>query len=282
MPQRRSCSRRLVSRILVRAALWLLVLLAPAAAAVAACLPMAGAPEGPVPAGNLLAGRSALLRPAALAAGGVELTFLGHSSFLIRSPDGVTAITDYNGYVRGPLVPTIVTMNNAHDTHFTEIVEPGVRHVLRGWGDAEGPARHDLREGDLRIWNVPTNVRDWGGTRYAGNSIFVFEVAELCIAHLGHLHHPLTEEHLGLLGAIDVVLAPVDGAYTMAQPLMAEAIEAIRPSLVIPMHYFGTATLARFLDLMRERWDIRTSDMPTVVLSRATLPHRQVLVLPGI
>src|SRR5690606_19301366 len=130
MPQRRSCSRRLVSRILVRVALWLLVLLAPAAAAVAACLPMAGAPEGPVPAGTPLAGRSALLRPAALAAGGVERTSLGHSSFLIRSPDGVTAITDYNGYVRGPLVPTIVTMNNAHDTHFTESVEPGVRHVL--------------------------------------------------------------------------------------------------------------------------------------------------------
>jgi len=33
-----------------------------------------------------------------------------------------------------------------------------------------------------------------GGTRYNGNSIFVFEIADLCIAHLGHLHHTLTPD----------------------------------------------------------------------------------------
>jgi L-ascorbate metabolism protein UlaG (beta-lactamase superfamily) len=70
---------------------------------------------------------------------------------------------------------------------------------------------------DLHIRNVPTNVREFGGARMNGNSIFVFEVADLCIAHLGHLHHTLTDVHLGELGQIDVLLVPADGSYTMAR-----------------------------------------------------------------
>src|SRR5262249_2782525 len=48
---------------------------------------------------------------------GVRLTFLGHASFLIESPQGVRIVTDYNGVIRAPATPDIVTMNNAHPTH---------------------------------------------------------------------------------------------------------------------------------------------------------------------
>ena len=250
-----------------------------AAPVAASCLPVAQAPHRGLPAALL----ARLVAPAqaALPAGTVELTFLGHSSFLIRTQEDVTAVTDFNDYIQVPLTPDIVTMNNAHDTHFTDTVPLQVRYALRGWGDAGGPALHNIRHSDMFVRNLPTNVRDWSGTRYAGNSIFVFESADLCIAHLGHLHHALTQDHLAALGAIDVLLTPVDGSYTLAQPLMLEVIEAIRPSLVIPMHYFGPSTLARFLDLLRDRFEIKTSDTSTVVLSRATLPQKQVLVLPG-
>ena len=79
----------------------------------------------------------------------------------------------------------------------------------------------------MRIRNVPTNVREFGGTRYNGNSIFVFEAADLCIAHLGHLHHTLTGAHLAELGAIDVVMVPVDGTYTLNQEEMIEVLRQI-------------------------------------------------------
>ena len=247
----------------------------------ASCLPVAGVPDMGNPGILLAALRPSAATLAALSPGTVELTFLGHSSFLIRSAEGATAVTDFNDYVRAPLTPDIVTMNNAHDTHFTENVPLGVQHVLRGWSDADGPRLHNVRHRDLHVRNVPTNVRDWRGTRYSGNSIFVFETADLCIAHLGHLHHTLTPEHLAALGAIDVLLTPVDGSFTIAQTLMLEVIQAIRPSLVIPMHYFGPTTLARFLDLLRDRFEVRLSETPVVTLSRPTLPQRQVLVLPG-
>ena len=67
----------------------------------------------------------ASLRLAALAADQVRLTFIGHSTFLIESPKLVRIATDYNDYVRPPMVPDIVTMNHAHTTHYTDRPEPG-------------------------------------------------------------------------------------------------------------------------------------------------------------
>jgi L-ascorbate metabolism protein UlaG (beta-lactamase superfamily) len=212
--------------------------------------------------------------------GSAELTFLGHASFVLRSAGGISAVTDYNDYIHPPLTPDIATMNNAHSTHFSEHPAPGIKHVLRGW-KAGGIAEHNVVVGDVRVRNVPTNVRDYGGTRYAGNSMFVFEVAGLCILHTGHLHHTLTEEHLKQLGPIDVALVMVDGAYSQLQERTLEVIEQIKPRLVIPMHYFGQATLERFLAMVGERYPVRHSESPTVVLSRHTLPVRETLVLPG-
>jgi L-ascorbate metabolism protein UlaG (beta-lactamase superfamily) len=223
----------------------------------------------------------AAYQAAAVPAGSVRLTFIGHSSFLIETPAGASAVTDYNGWLGGAEPPDIATMNNAHSTHYTDTPDPKIEHVLRGWDPDGGVARHDLTYLDLHVRNVPTNVREAGGARMNGNSIFVFETAGLCIAHLGHLHHLLTDVHLAELGQIDVLLAPVDGSFTMAQELMVEVIGQIHPALVIPMHYFSPYTLARFLDLMRGNYDVEVSETPTVTLARATLPYRRVLVLPG-
>lgn len=212
----------------------------------------------------------------------VAVTFLGHASFLIESPQGVRIVTDYNDMIRSPVTPDIVTMNNAHPTHYSNNFEPGVKYVLRGWDPGGGVARHDLEYRDVRVRNVPTNVRDFGGTRYNGNSIFVFETGDLCIAHLGHLHHTLTQGHLADLGPIDVVMVPVDGAYTLNQEDMVAVLRQIGPKLVLPMHVFGPATLDRFLARLGEHYRVRRADEPKIVLTRATLPSQpELVVLPG-
>jgi L-ascorbate metabolism protein UlaG (beta-lactamase superfamily) len=214
--------------------------------------------------------------------GGVSITFLGHASFLIESPAGVRVVTDYNDAIRAPVTPDIVTMNNAHPTHYSDAVEPGVKYVLRGWDPAGGVAEHHLEYRDVRIRNVPTNVRELAGTRYNGNSIFVFEVADLCIAHLGHLHHTLTPTHLAALGAIDVVMVPVDGAYTLNQKDMIEVLRQIGPKLVIPMHIFSEARLERFLAQADAFYAVHREADATVVVSRASLPEAPtILVLAG-
>ncbi|MBN9061463.1 MAG: hypothetical protein BGP06_00550 [Rhizobiales bacterium 65-9] len=238
---------------------------------------------GPIAAASPLLQRVAL-RAAANEAGATRLTFIGHATFLIESPGGVTIATDYNDYVRPQTTPLIATMNRAHDTHYTLRPDPAIKHVLRGWAEPGQPADHDLRVGDARIRNVATNIRDgYGATQYYGNSIFVFQIGDLCIAHLGHLHHTLTPKHLEALGHIDVVLAPVDGSFTLNVDGMMDVIKQTNARLIIPMHYFGASTLQRFLDKARERaWDVERSDVSSVAVSQATLPQTpKVLVLPG-
>ena len=182
------------------------------------------------------------------------ITFLGHASYQIDSPQGVRAITDYNGINGFGRRPDIVTMNNAHTTHFTDEPEDGITHVLRGWPTRPGEteAKHDVELKDMKVWNVPTNARDWSSSsaRINGNSIFIYAIGDLCIAHLGHLHHRLTRDHLDELGRIDVLMVPIDGSYTMGQPLMVDVIQQIQPKLVLPMHYWGRAQLDRFVGLM--------------------------------
>ncbi len=225
----------------------------------------------------------AAFRLAALNADQTRITYVGHSTFLIESPKLVRIATDYNDYVRPSIVPDIATMNHAHSTHYTDRPDPGIKHVLRGWAGDEKPARIDLQFQDVRIRNVPTNIRDFsGGTERHGNSIFIYEIANLCIAHLGHLHHTLTQAQLNEIGRVDVVLVPVDGSYTLDLEGMVEVLRGLKAPLMIPMHYFSAYTLERFLTRLGRDWDIETAEVPSVVVSKTTLPAKpKVLVLPG-
>jgi L-ascorbate metabolism protein UlaG (beta-lactamase superfamily) len=174
-------------------------------------------------------------------------------------------------------------MNHAHSTHYTDHPDPHIRHVLHGWRDDGKPAEIDLTVGDLHVSNLPTNIRDGqGGTELYGNSIFLFESAGLCIAHLSHLHHLLTDQDLVLLGHIDVVMAPVDGVFTMSQPDMATVLDQLHPRLVLPMHYFTRDVVDRFVALVHDKYVVQYSESPTMLISRTTLPRRPtIMVLPG-
>ena len=270
-----------------------------AAAAIAMALPAATAEfaqaQAPAPkpemmenCPGLVAARTPRVVPvafrlAALNADQVRLTYVGHSTFLIESPLLVRIATDFNDYVKPSVLPDIVTMNHAHSSHYTDYPDPGIKHVLRGWMENEKPVRHDVNFRDVRVRNVPTNIRTWGGaTERHGNSIFVYELANLCIAHLGHLHHTLTQAQLNEIGRVDVVMVPVDGTYTLDLEGMIEVLQALKPQLMIPMHYFSSYTLNRFLERARQHFDVETQEIPSIVVSKTTLPAKpKVLVLPG-
>ena len=225
----------------------------------------------------------AAFRLAALKEGEVRINYIGHSTFLIESPRLVRIATDYNDYVKPPSLPDIATMNRAHSTHYTDRPDPGIKHVLRGWKEDGRPTDHDLSFQDVRVRSVATNIRDWGGgTQRHGNSIFIFELANLCIAHLGHLHHTLTQQQLNEIGKVDVVLVPVDGSYTLDMEGMMEVLQSLKAKLMIPMHFFSTYTLERFISRISRDWDVENSQIPSVVVSKTTLPEKpKLLVLPG-
>lgn len=252
-----------------------LALAAPAGAqGVDRCLAVSRAPSPVLPAAFGLV---------ALKASEARLTFIGHATWLIESAGGIRIATDYNDYVRPVVVPDIATMNRAHATHFSMLPDPGIKHILRGWNPEGGPARHDITLGDVRVRNVATNIRDWsGGYISNGNSVFIFELAGMCIGHLGHLHHTLSDEQIAHIGQLDVVMVAVDGAYTMDIAGVVDTLKTLRARLILPMHYFEMYTLNRFLDRIRGDFAVETGQESSVVVSQATLPAEpKVLVLPG-
>jgi L-ascorbate metabolism protein UlaG (beta-lactamase superfamily) len=278
-----------VARLIVGVAVLLLAASAMPALAQGVAPPPAAKPPAHESCPGFIASRGPRAIPAAwtiaaLQSDQVRLTYVGHSTFLIESPRLVRVATDYNDYVRPPVIPDVATMNHAHSTHYTDNPDPAIKHVLRGWSEQYGkPVRYDLQVEDVHVRNVPTNIRDMaGGTERHGNSIFIFEIGSLCIAHLGHLHHTLNAQQLEEIGRVDVVLVPVDGSYTLDLDGMIEVLKALKAPLMVPMHYFSSYTLERFLTRVRQEWDIELSETPSVVLSKAMLPEKpKLLVLPG-
>jgi L-ascorbate metabolism protein UlaG (beta-lactamase superfamily) len=261
----------------------LLSLFAPAVAQEAQrsseCLAMANAPPRASPVS---------LRESAAKLDEVAITYAGHSTYYIDTPAGVRIATDYNGAYATDRLPDVVTMNRAHDTHYTLFPDPRIPHVLHGWGDSAGPAKIALRVGDVFIRNVTTDIRRYfGGDSSAdmikdGNSIFIFEVAGLCIGHLGHLHHKLDETHFAAIGRLDIVMVPIDGTYTMSLDGISEITRRLRASVVLPMHRFMTP-LDEFMRRIGQQFATDMRNERTLKISRDTLPATPtVIVLRGV
>lgn len=224
----------------------------------------------------------ASLQLAQLAPDEVRITYVGHSAFRIETAAGISIVTDFFGNPGQGGPPTVVTMNHAHGTHFTAMPDPAIKHVLRGWNPDGGPAKHYLELEDVLIRNVPTDIyREGFLMEEDGNSIFIFEVAGLCIGHLGHLHHKLTPEIIAEIGRIDILFIPVDGTYTMSQEGMIELAGQLRSSMVVPMHWFSTYSLERFVAGMEGKFQTQIMPSSSMTMSLKTLPATpQVVVLP--
>jgi len=258
---------------------WLVIPAAPQTPLRSECLAMASAPPRAMP----VSFRRAAAKPEEVA-----ITYVGHSTYYIDTPAGVRIATDFNGAYRTGRLPDIVTMNRAHSTHYTLFPDPKIKHVLQGWGENGQPAHIGLRVDDVYIRNVTTDIRRYYGEGSGGemirdgNSIFIFEVAGLCIGHLGHLHHKLDETHFAAIGRLDIVMVPIDGTYTMSLDGVSDITRRLRSSVVLPMHRFATP-LEEFMRLIGQQFAIDQRSERTLKISRDTLPSTPtVIILEGV
>ncbi|MFD1342408.1 MBL fold metallo-hydrolase [Litorisediminicola beolgyonensis] len=212
----------------------------------------------------------------------VRLHYISHASFLIQTEGGLSAVTDFTGFIGNvPLIPDVVTMNHAHTTHWTPAPDPAIPHVLPGWSEVFGEGiDHHLDLGEMLVRNVSTDIRaTYGGVEENGNSIFVFEVAGLCIGHLGHLHHEPNDQQYAALGRLDVVMVPVDGGYTMERAAMIRVIERLKSRVIIPMHWFSGSALSFFLDELDGRFPVERPGTATLEISLRSLPDRPTITV---
>jgi L-ascorbate metabolism protein UlaG (beta-lactamase superfamily) len=174
----------------------------------------------------------------------VTLTWFGQSCFLLETAAGTRVLIDPIPRGIGYQLPVglranIVTVSHEHADHNNVGLIGGRARVLRGLTvDKKGWTRIDEKVKDVAIRSVGVYHDDKRGTERGLNTVFIFEVAGLRIAHLGDLGHLLDDKQLSAIGSVDVVLVPVGGVFTIDAEQATRVIDQLRPRLVVvPMHY---------------------------------------------
>ena len=233
--------------------------------------------------------------PAARAAGAPvvgKLTWYGQSCFLLETAAGTRVLMDPFGKASGYPLPAnlradVVIISHEHPDHNNFRMSTGSPHVLHGLtADKKGWARVEERFRDVSIRSVGVYHDDKRGTARGLDTVFIFEVGGLRIAHLGDLGHVLDDDQLEAIGSVDVLLVPVGGATTLDAYQATRVIDQLHPRLmVLPMHYKTDAAAQKDLaplDLFLERKaNVRHESQPTIVLTSVKArPATEVVILP--
>lgn len=167
------------------------------------------------------------------------IQYFGHNFFLITTRKGTHIVTDPLGpgwYPTPNIVGHVVTVGREHYNHnFVELVQ-GNPLILRGLSDY-GAEWNKISTSfrDVFIYNVP--IYQYAGSTGVKGAAFVFDLGNLCIAHLGDLSQKLSPEQIKQIGKIDVALIPIGGRRTMGPELAREVLGQLKPKIAIPMHY---------------------------------------------
>ncbi len=162
----------------------------------------------------------------------MEASYLGHSSFKFKTKLGVVVTDPYDekcGKFPKDTEADIVTLSHQHPDHNQQQLVKGTPFVV------DGPGEYEIK--GISIIGVPTWHDDKQGAERGANTVFVFEIEGMRVAHLGDLGHKLSQDQLSEMGSIDIVLVPVGGLYTIDAKQAAEVVRQIDPWIVIPMHY---------------------------------------------
>lgn len=162
----------------------------------------------------------------------MQITYLGHSSFLLVSGGGTSVVTDPYGDIglRFPYVKADgVTVSHNHFDHCNINVVEGIPRVFDTVGN--------FTLGDIRLSSTECYHDNLRGLQRGKNLVFSFEIDGLKICHLGDLGEQCTDALCSKLSAVDVLLIPVGGNYTIDAQEAIKYVKALKPKIVIPMHY---------------------------------------------
>lgn len=189
----------------------------------------------------------------------MEITYLGHSCFKLKSKEGMVAIIDpfkaeFVGLQIAKEIADVVVSSHSHDDHNNlDLITGPVKRSSVFVIDREG----EYEIGGIEISAIRTYHDKSEGAERGKNLVTVFRIDGLSLVHLGDLGHKLSDSQIEKLGSVDVLMMPVGGHYTIGVDEAVDLVKEIQPSLVISMHYKtagmkdgfeGLETLENFLD----------------------------------
>jgi len=161
----------------------------------------------------------------------LDVTWLGHGCFRLRGR-GAAVVTD-------PYPPSIglklsrldanrVTVSHEHDNHnYTQIVREA--YEIRGPGEYEVAG--------VSVIGVPSYHDAEKGSKHGRNTIYLIEIDDVRVCHLGDLGSALDDAEAEAISAPDVLLVPVGGRTVINAAQAAQVVRQLEPRFVVPMHY---------------------------------------------
>jgi L-ascorbate metabolism protein UlaG (beta-lactamase superfamily) len=220
-----------------------------------------------------------------------QLTYLGHSAFLITTTVGAILIDPFLS--GNPLAsigpddvhPAYILVTHGHSDHLGDTVAIARRTGATVIGPAElvtylagrGVANvHPMHLGGNHIFPFGellltqalhgSSVTEDGHLICTGNPCgFVIKTRQRTIYHAGDTGLFLDMELIGRLHPLDIALLPIGGNFTMGIDDAVEAVKMLAPRTVIPMHYGTFPVIAVDPQLFRKKVESATSTHCTVL-----------------
>jgi L-ascorbate metabolism protein UlaG (beta-lactamase superfamily) len=161
----------------------------------------------------------------------LDVTWLGHSCFRLRGR-GAAVVTDPYppsiGLKLQRLDGDLVTVSHEHENH-------NYTQVMRDAYEIRGPGEYEVA--GVSVIGVPTFHDAEKGAKHGRNTVYLIEIDDVRVCHLGDLGHRLDDAEAEAISAPDVLLVPVGGHTAINAAQAAEVVRQLEPRFVVPMHY---------------------------------------------
>jgi len=162
----------------------------------------------------------------------LDVTWLGHGCFRLRGR-GAAVVTDPYppaiGLKLSRMDAEVVTVSHEHDNHnYTQVVRDGAYEI-------HGPGEYEVA--GVSVIGVPTYHDEQKGAKHGRNTVYLIEIDDVRVCHLGDLGHKLDDSEAEAVASPDVLLVPVGGRSAINGAQAAEVVRQLEPRYVVPMHY---------------------------------------------
>ncbi|NIT04422.1 hypothetical protein GTO10_06005 [Candidatus Saccharibacteria bacterium] len=175
----------------------------------------------------------------------MKIEYLGHSSFKISTKDATVVADPFDPDKVGLTFPKVQAdvVLSSHD-HFDHRYLEGVS------GEPfiiDAPGEYEV--GGIKVRGFKTFHDDKEGKERGTNTVFLLQVEDVTLLHLGDLGHVLSERVVEEIGELNVLFVPVGGVYTIGAEDAAKVAAQLEPNYIVPMHYLVEGMDKTFGDL---------------------------------
>ena len=163
----------------------------------------------------------------------MQITYLGHSSFKIKTKTATIVTDPYHKQVGFRFPKTRADICTISHFHFDHNFRGGIKNEDCFF--IENPGEYEIKE--IMIKGIQSCHDDEEGQKRGKNTIFLIQAENINICHLGDLGHSLADKDVKELEDVDILIIPIGGTYTIGPKRAVQLIKKIEPSIIIPVHY---------------------------------------------